>query len=104
MTNILKIIYLISLFFLPGCAISYIDKQGGHHILGFTNISLSGTDDDTINAGDRVEIKNYGLLLFKSNIYSGIGFGINKETRTSIKNNVLILDENIVDGKGEDND
>ena len=91
-SKLLKLsVYLILMFVMSGCAISYIDSEGNHNMVGFMNITMQGVENDKLKAGDKIEVTNVGILLSNGPLYSGVSVGYNKESTTSIKNDALSL-------------
>ena len=102
-SKLLKLsVYLILMFVMSGCAISYIDSEGNHNMVGFMNITMQGVENDKLKAGDKIEVTNVGILLSNGPLYSGVSVGYNKESTTSIKNDALVLIKE--QGKGKDDE
>ncbi|MGK2232598.1 hypothetical protein [Colwellia polaris] len=102
-SKLLKLsVYLILMFVMSGCAISYIDSEGNHNMVGFMNITMQGVENDKLKAGDKIEVTNVGILLSNGPLYSGVSVGYNKESTTSIKNDALVLINE--QGKGKEDD
>jgi|TARA_B110000196_G_scaffold90347_1_gene78186 hypothetical protein len=102
-SKLLKLsVYLILMFVMSGCAISYIDSEGNHNMVGFMNITMQGVENDKLKAGDKIEVTNVGILLSNGPLYSGVSVGYNKESTTSIKNDALVLINEQGNGKEDD--
>ena len=77
-SKLLKLsVYLILMFFMSGCAISYIDSEGNHNMVGFMNVTMQGVENDKLKAGDKIEVTNVGILLSNGPLYSGVSVGYN---------------------------
>jgi hypothetical protein len=102
-SKLLKLsVYLILMFVMSGCAISYIDSEGNHNMVGFMNITMQGVENDKLEVGDKIEVTNVGILLSNGPLYSGVSVGYNKESTTSIKNDALVLINEQGNGKEDD--
>ena len=102
-SKLLKLsVYLILMFVISGCAISYIDSEGNHNMIGFMHVAMQGVENDKLKAGDKIEVTNVGILLSNGPLYSGVSVGYNKESTTSIKNDALVLIKE--QGKGKDDE
>jgi hypothetical protein len=95
-------VYLIFMFVMSGCAISYVDGVGNHNMIGFMHVTMHGVENDKLKAGDKIELTNIGILLSNGPLYSGVSVGYNKESTTSIKNDALVLIKE--QGKGKDDE
>lgn len=97
--GIVSILYSVVV---AGCAVSYIDDEGRHNVIGFAHVAFQGAEDNARKAGDKVEVTNVGVLFMQGKIHSGVSFGFNNEVSMVIKNDVLILEEDVRNEKNND--
>lgn len=79
---------------LSGCAVSYVDEEGRHIVVGLVYMSMGGIENDQRHAGDKVEVTNIGVLVTGGALQSGLSIGYNKEITMHLKNDILLLNEN----------
>lgn len=78
-------------FLMAGCAFSYVDEQGTQHIIGLSHVALTGVENNSLTAGDEVEVENLGLLFLSGPLHKGVGLGYTQQSTMFIKNNALVI-------------
>ena len=73
------------------CAMSYIDDDGNHRIIGLVNITLNRPVDSDLVAGDKVEIESIGVMYSKTALHHGLTVGYGRETTVVLKNDAITL-------------
>jgi hypothetical protein len=80
----LGILFILN-WVLSGYAISHIDNQGLHYVIGILQVSILGVVDDKPKAGDKVEVTNIGILISHGPLSSRLSVVYNRESTMNLK-------------------
>lgn len=67
-------------FLLAGCVVSYVDEKGTQHIIGLSHVALTGAENNSLTAGDKVEVESLGLLFLSGPLHKGVGLGYTQQS------------------------
>ena len=76
---------------LGGCAISYDDSVGNHHVVGLLDQTTAPARDGKTLAGNVVAISTVGVLVSRNAQGTTFALGYASETTAAIKDNALVL-------------
>ena len=99
--SIYSCLFFVVLLSTSGCAVSFVNDEGKKRVIGFVDLTLGIDEGDEDTGGQLAELSNVGILFSTNPISTGIGLGYTKETTIKIKNDVLILMDNIKESQNE---
>jgi len=91
MRGVTTILMVPLLSLLSGCAMTTIHEDGSRQIFGLVSMTIPPATTPAGSAGETIEVSTVGLLLFSSQVGTGISFGYAREQMTGLRNNALLI-------------
>jgi hypothetical protein len=84
------LVVITGLLLQSGCAASYTDDKGNHHIIGFVHLEITPDKEQSKIAGNSIEVSNIGLQFSAHEHQQHLSVGYASEKTTYLKNNILL--------------
>jgi hypothetical protein len=82
---------LVLLLPCQACALSYVDREGNHHVIGLVDISIQSSKTPQTFAGDVVDITAVGLSAGQTAQGGYITLGYSNEASATLRDNALVI-------------